>query len=143
MAVAAWGVTASQRRASRVELWRKIGQLTFCCAHPEPRVEIHPEAAAPLGIADGDWVTIATRRGAIRQRARLTNDIHPRVVNAEHGWWFPEEPGPEHGVWRSNANLLTDNGPPYDPAMGTYSLRALLCRIERGDDSRAGADMSA
>jgi hypothetical protein len=24
---------------------------------------------------------------------------------------------------------LTDNKPPYDPAMGTYQLRALLCRV--------------
>jgi len=34
-------------------------------------------------------------------------------------------------VWKSNMNLLTDNQPPYDPAMGTYQLRGLLCRIER------------
>ncbi len=108
-------------------------------AHPDPRVEIHPETATPLGIGDGDWVTIATRRGEIRQKARLTSDIHPGVVNAEHGWWFPEEPGPEHGVWRSNANVLTDNGPPYDPAMGTYSLRALLCRVERAEAPGAEA----
>jgi hypothetical protein len=40
MAVSAWGTTASQRRASRVELWQKIGQLTFGCAHPEPRGSI-------------------------------------------------------------------------------------------------------
>jgi hypothetical protein len=40
MAVAAWGPTAAQRRASRVELWRKVGQLTFGCAHPEPRGSI-------------------------------------------------------------------------------------------------------
>ncbi len=32
-------------------------------------------------------------------------------------------------MWTSNANLLTDNQPPYDPAMGTYQLRALLCRV--------------
>lgn len=73
---------------------------------------------------------IETRRGAIEQKARLTTDIDPRVVQVEHGWWFPEEGGPEYGVWRANANLLTSNAPPYDPAMGTYQLRALLCRIE-------------
>jgi hypothetical protein len=27
--------------------------------------------------------------------------------------------------------MLTDNAPPDDPAMGTYQLRALLCRVER------------
>jgi hypothetical protein len=29
---------------------------------------------------------------------------------------------------------LTDNAPPYDPAMGTYQLRALLCRVSKADD---------
>jgi anaerobic selenocysteine-containing dehydrogenase len=100
-------------------------------AHPDPIVELHPATAAPQGIRDGDWVWIETLRGRIRQRARVTDDIDPRVVHVEHGWWFPEEPGPEHGVWKSNANVLTRNDPPYDPAMGTYHLRGLLCRIAR------------
>ncbi len=100
-------------------------------AHPDPIVEIHPDTAGPLGIGKGDWVWIETRRGRIRQKARITDEIDPRVIHVEHGWWFPEEVGPEHGVWKSNANVLTDNGPPYDPAMGTYQLRAMLCRIER------------
>lgn len=97
----------------------------------EPRAEIHPGTAVRHGIADGDWMWIETHRGRIRQKARLTDGIDPRVVNAEHGWWFPDEPGPEYGIWKSNANVLTDNGPPYDPQMGTYQLRALLCRVER------------
>jgi hypothetical protein len=37
MAVAAWGTTAAERRQSRVELWQKLPQLVFGCAHPEPR----------------------------------------------------------------------------------------------------------
>ncbi len=102
--------------------------------HPDPLVQVHPETASRLGIEKGDWVWIETRRGKIQQRASLTEGIDPRVVHVEHGWWFPEEKGPEHGVWRSNANLLTDNGPPYDPAMGTYQLRALLCRIYKSEE---------
>ncbi len=97
--------------------------------HPDPIVQVHPETAGRLGITEGDWIWIETRRGKIRQKASLTEGIDPRVVHVEHGWWFPEEESPEHGVWTSNANLLTDNGPPYDPAMGTYQLRALLCRV--------------
>jgi anaerobic selenocysteine-containing dehydrogenase len=100
-------------------------------AHPDPIVEIHPETATRLSIEQGDWVWIETRRGRIQQRAKLTSAIDRRVIHAEHGWWFPEEPGPEHGVFRSNVNVLTDNGPPYDPCMGTYQLRALLCRVEK------------
>jgi thiosulfate reductase/polysulfide reductase chain A len=97
--------------------------------HPDPLVQLHPETAGRLGVSEGDWVWIETQRGKVQQRASITDGIDPRVVHVEHGWWFPEEKGPEHGVWRSNVNLLTDNGPPYDPAMGTYQLRALLCRV--------------
>lgn len=97
----------------------------------DPRVDIHPDTAAARGIANGDWVWIETRRGRIKQRANITDGIDRRVINIEFGWWFPERQDGEWGVWDSNANVLTDIGPPYDPAMGTYQLRALLCRIEK------------
>lgn len=97
----------------------------------EPQVEIHPDTAKKHGIARGDWVIISSPRGSIRQRAALSRDIHPQVIHCEHGWWFPERAGPEHGAFESNANVLTSQSPPYDPAMGTYQLRALLCRIEK------------
>jgi anaerobic selenocysteine-containing dehydrogenase len=81
---------------------------------------------------------IETRRGRMRQKAKLTSGIDPRVVSAQHAWWFPERPAPEYGVWDSNVNLLTDNEPPYDPAMGTYQLRALLCRVARATEPQEG-----
>ncbi|MGI5940015.1 MAG: molybdopterin-containing oxidoreductase family protein [Thermoleophilia bacterium] len=96
--------------------------------HPDPLVEINTATAAELGIKEGDWVWIETPRGRIQQKAKLTQ-IHPRVVCVEFAWWFPEEKGPEYGVWKSNANMLTSNAPPYDPALGTYQLRALLCKV--------------
>jgi anaerobic selenocysteine-containing dehydrogenase len=98
-------------------------------AHRYPVVEIHPDTAARYSIKNGEWMWIETRRGRIKQRAKVTTGIDPRVIAAQHGWWFPDEPAPEYGVWKSNVNLLTDNQPPYDPAMGTYQLRALLCRV--------------
>jgi anaerobic selenocysteine-containing dehydrogenase len=100
-------------------------------AHRDPFAEIHPETAERFGIANGDWMWIETRRGRMQQKARLTTGIDPRVIHAQHGWWFPESQGPEYGVWKSNVNLLTDNQPPYDPAMGTYQLRGLLCRVAK------------
>jgi anaerobic selenocysteine-containing dehydrogenase len=100
-------------------------------SHRDPVVELHPFAARRHGIRNGDWVWIETRRGRIRQRAKVTDGIDPRVINVEFGWWFPERKDREHGVWDSNANVLTSIDPPYDPAMGTYQLRALLCRIEK------------
>ena len=68
-------------------------------------------------------------KARIRQRALLSTDILPGVIHCEHGWWFPERADPEHGAFESNANVLTSQSPPYDPAMGTYQLRGLLCRI--------------
>lgn len=100
-------------------------------ARRDPMADIHPDTAARYGIKKGDWIWIETRRGRMRQRARITSGIDPRVISAEHGWWFPEQSAPDYGVWQSNVNLLTNNDPPYDPAMGTYQLRALLCRISK------------
>ena len=110
---------------------RQIGNLRK--ARRYPLAEIHPATAARYGVVDGKWMWIETRRGRIQQKAKVTAGIDPRVIHVEHGWWFPEEPAPDYGVWQSNANLLTDNHPPYDPAMGTYQLRALLCRVARAD----------
>lgn len=111
---------------------RQIARLRK--AQADPIAEIHPQTAARLGIVNGAWMWIETKRGRMRQKAKLTDGIDPRVIHVQHGWWFPEQLGPEYGVWTSNANLLTDNQPPYDPAMGTYQLRALLCRVEPADD---------
>ncbi|MBI5492863.1 MAG: molybdopterin-dependent oxidoreductase [Deltaproteobacteria bacterium] len=99
--------------------------------HPDPLVEMHPKVAGQRGIGSGDWVRVSSPRGSIRMRALVTEDIHPDVVAVEHGWWFPERKGPDYGVWESNANVLTDNAPPYDPAFGSYQLRGLLCDIEK------------
>ena len=98
---------------------------------PDPQVELHPEIAALHGITQGDWVIVSSPRGSIRMKALVTTDIIPGVINIDHGWWFPEKTGPDYGVWESNANILTNNAPPYDPAFGSYQLRGLLCRIEK------------
>ncbi len=98
--------------------------------HPDPVLEIHPDAAAREGIVEGDWVIIESRRGKVRQRARLFAGMDPRIVAAQHGWWFPENKDPGHGWDESNINILTDNAyETMDPAIGATSIRTLLCRI--------------
>jgi len=97
---------------------------------PEPIALIHPETASHLGIAEGDWVSIETKRGTIRQKAKLNSEIDPRVIILSFGWWFPERKDLDLSGWReSNLNILTENGPPYDPAIGSTPLRAVLCRV--------------
>lgn len=100
--------------------------------HPDPMVWIHPDTAGQQGIADGDRVYIETKRGRIRQKARLTKDIDPRVVGIDYGWWFPES-GPQNLYeWaEANINILTDDSPPYGREMGTPNLRGILCKIRK------------
>ncbi len=101
--------------------------------HPYPTVEINPDTARQLGIGEGEWVVIETPRGKIRQKAKLTSRIPTRMVEAQHGWWFPEEIGddPElFGVFKSNANVLTPDTDVFcDAPTGAVTFGPLLCRI--------------
>ena len=102
---------------------------------PDPIVEIHPETARKHGIQEGDWVWIESPRGRVKQRARLNDGIDPRVVVAEHGWWYPEIEDPGHGWDISNINILIDNAhETMDPVMGATNLRVGLCNISRCKD---------
>ena len=98
--------------------------------HPEPAIEIHPETAAKYGIKDGDWVWIENQKDRIRQKAKVTPVIHPKMVLGQHAWWFPEKPGPEpslYGVWDVNINRLLEMKP------GTTGfgadVKCCLCKI--------------
>jgi anaerobic selenocysteine-containing dehydrogenase len=97
---------------------------------PDPVVEIHPDTAAEHQLEEGDWVWIESPRGRVKQRTKLNDGIDPRVIVAEHGWWFPEKKDRDHGWQTANINLLTDNShESMDPVMGATNLRVLLCNI--------------
>jgi anaerobic selenocysteine-containing dehydrogenase len=90
---------------------------------PEPLIEVNPETASRLGIADGDLVKVESTRGSIKLKAKFTQDIHPKVVAIQHGWS------------EANANYLTDDEG-RDPVSGYPGFRSVLCRlvkIERSD----------
>jgi anaerobic selenocysteine-containing dehydrogenase len=101
--------------------------------YPYPTVEINPDTARQLGIGEGDWVVIETLRGKIKQKAKLTSRILPRMVESQHGWWFPEEIGEDpvlFGTFESNVNVLTPDSEDFcDPATGAVTFGPLLCRI--------------
>jgi assimilatory nitrate reductase catalytic subunit len=63
---------------------RRIGPLVD--QYPEPRVEIHPQLARALNIDEGDWTTIASRRGEITLRAQVVKTIRPDTVFVPYHW---------------------------------------------------------
>lgn len=99
---------------------------------PDPLVEIHPDTAREAGLEDGDWVWIETpqvKGERVKFKARLTTNVHPKMVHARHGWWFPEKPAPEHGCFESNINVITTDDPPREEICASVRTRGTLCRI--------------
>ena len=107
---------------------------------PEPEIEIHPDTAGELGLDAGDWIWIETPRNKGERtsfRVKLTEGIDPRVVHVPHGWWFPERPGPEHGCFDSNINVVLSADSPRDPVCGSVPTRGTLCRILKRQGTEA------
>jgi anaerobic selenocysteine-containing dehydrogenase len=100
---------------------------------PDPVTDIHPQTAQELGISDNDWIWIETPRGKIRQKARLTDEVHPAMVRVQHGWWFPDQPAAEpflHGIWESTSNVLCPVSAEYcNPEVGGWPHTGLLCKV--------------
>jgi len=96
--------------------------------NPDPLLEIHPDTAASLRINEGDWVWVESPHSKVKMRAKLFDGIAPDVVNAQHGWWFPEEDPPEYGWKRSNINLLFGDDH-FDPENGSEPLKSYLCNV--------------
>jgi anaerobic selenocysteine-containing dehydrogenase len=67
----------------------------------EPLLEIHPEDAAPRGIADGQVVTVFNERGRYRCKAAVSTRARPGVVNGLGIWWR------KLGLDGTNVNELT------------------------------------
>jgi anaerobic selenocysteine-containing dehydrogenase len=105
----------------------------------EPQLEINPQTAARLGIAEGDavWIETSRLKHRVTAKARFESQLHPNVVASLFGWWFPEKPAPEHGCFDSNINTIIDNGPPYEPLNGNYQARGILCRVGKAEAERA------
>ena len=68
---------------SGVQTRRNAALLT---AEPAVYAELHPRLAAEIGVADGDAVRLATRRGSLVATARLTDGIRPDTVFVPFHW---------------------------------------------------------
>jgi anaerobic selenocysteine-containing dehydrogenase len=109
-------ITGSRTIAYSHAQYRNLARLRKLV--PEPSVEINPELAKSLGINDGGLVLLESSKGSIALKARVTPDIHPRVLSIQHGW---EE---------ANVNLLTANEP-HDPISGYPAFKTIPCRVRK------------
>ena len=82
---------------------------------PTGFVEIHPDDAARLGIADNAEVSVQTRHGAITAPANVTARVRPGTVFV-----------PFH-FWESPANRLTN--PARDPMAKIPEFKVCACRV--------------
>ncbi len=102
----------------------------------DPYLIINTETAQELGIRDGDWVWIENNYGKCRQRAKLTPGQHPKVVNAGHGWWYPEKPGQEpslFGVFDVNPNQLHKPGN-MGPSGWCAPYKSNICKVYKATE---------
>jgi formate dehydrogenase major subunit len=81
--------------------------------HDEDRLEIHPHDAEERGIAEGDWVGIASRAGDTVLRARVTDKVQPGVVYTT--FHFPE----------SGANVITTENSDWATNCPEYKVTAV------------------
>jgi assimilatory nitrate reductase catalytic subunit len=63
---------------------RRIGGLLE--QTPEPYCEMHPRLAEKLGVKDGDFVRVESRRGATTVRALVVKTIRPDTVFIPYHW---------------------------------------------------------
>jgi assimilatory nitrate reductase catalytic subunit len=97
---------------------RRIGPLVD--QHPEPRIEMHPRLAEKLGISDGDWATVESRRGNATLRAMVVTTIRPDTIFIPYHW-----PG------RQSANQLTISA--QDPISKIPEYKVCAVKMKRSD----------
>jgi anaerobic selenocysteine-containing dehydrogenase len=95
-------------------------------------LQLHPETAARIGLADGDTARVSSRSGEITVAVELTDVIRPGVVCLPHGWGHSLA-GTRGSVAAArpgvNTNLLTDPMA-LDPLSGTSVLNGIPVRVE-------------
>jgi assimilatory nitrate reductase catalytic subunit len=102
---------------------RRIGPLVD--QHPEPFVELHARLAARLGVEDGRWAEVETRRGALVLRAHVVETIRPDVIFVPYHW-----------AGRESANRLTIAAQDPISKIPEFKVCAARVRPHPGPDER-------
>ena len=95
---------------------RRIGALVD--QYPAPRVELHPRLAEALGVREGEWVTVTTRRTELTLRAQVVRTIRPDTVFIPYHW--PDQ---------QSANRLTHRT--LDPRSRIPEFKVSACRVRK------------
>lgn len=106
----------------------------------DPRLHIHPEAAAARNIRDGDWVIVASLHGWMKVRAQTYPGIRPDTVMILHGWWqgcrelgIEDFPLADGGA-NVNAMYSVDPEKAYDPVITAMTSQTLV-QVKKWEDS--------
>ncbi len=103
---------------------------------PEQYVEMHPDDAKELGVKDGEWVKLITRRGEYEGRVSIGLDsvVKPARNTVPKGYVFSpwnlsvaDSADPEKNKWLVNG--VSHRA--YDPVSGQVDFKKLAARIEK------------
>ncbi|MGW1890967.1 molybdopterin oxidoreductase family protein [Streptomyces sp. NPDC002004] len=94
-------------------------------------LQVHPDDAARLGLADGVAARISGAGGEVTAPVEITDTVRPGVVSLPHGWGH-DRPGTRLSVAAQdpgvNVNQLLD-GTLLDPLSGTAVLNGVPVRV--------------
>jgi assimilatory nitrate reductase catalytic subunit len=101
---------------------RRVAELLE--REPEPVAQIHPLLARQHGLEGGDTLRLATRRGELRLRVKLSPAIRPDTVFV-----------PFHWGGEQSANRLTNTA--LDPVSRMPEFKVCAARIEQAAPASA------
>jgi assimilatory nitrate reductase catalytic subunit len=110
---------------------RRIGALLD--QTPQPFCEMHPRLAEQLGIQDGDFVRVESRRGSVVVHALIVKTIRPDTVFVPYHWPL-ERAANRATVWAMDP---VSNIPEYK----ICAVR--VCRVKAPDDAMAHLPVEA
>jgi anaerobic selenocysteine-containing dehydrogenase len=94
-------------------------------------IQLHPQVAMKVGIANGDQVVVESPRGAVRGTALLWEGIRPDTIFVPHTFGPMQRLGEELGVPAyESANVLTDDRY-FDNLSGQQAYKCFAGRIRR------------
>ena len=93
---------------------------------PEERIELNPKDAKELGVRDGDFIRIDTRRGYIVARSKVTNRVQKRMIF-----------GTFH-FWEACCNELTGAGE-FDEYSGIPEYKISAANVTKSSEAEAAA----